>query len=238
MASPALPSAALLRTARSELARIERAMIRIQQRRSALLGQLAQLDEEAEGYNRRKRLLEELAYVEHAVPTPATVSPAGRPARGAIKGRELRRVAGQLLWSTQREREIHYREWFEFVLEAGYAVGGKDPLASFLTNIRDSPAVRRGSAQGRYRLDPESLETIAQQIAETQAELADVERSIARTDASTEQRTVDALHGHRGELTQSLRGLDGKMAELRHIFGSDAPVADLERRRDEALRAA
>jgi septal ring factor EnvC (AmiA/AmiB activator) len=238
MASPALPSAALLRTARSELARIERAVTRIQQRRAALLGQLAELDDEAEGYARRRRLLEELAYVEHAVPTPAPGAPAQRPAKGAIKGRELRRVAGQLLWSAQRDREIHYREWFERVIAAGYAVGGKDPVASFLTNIRDSPAVRRGSAQGRYRLDPNSLEAIAQQIAETQAELADVEQSIERTDASTEQRTIDALRGHRDELKQSLRGLEAKMRELRYIFGSEAPRPDLELSRDEALRAA
>jgi septal ring factor EnvC (AmiA/AmiB activator) len=235
MASPALPSAALRRTARSELARIDRAMTRIQQRRAALLGQLAELDEEVEIYDQRKRLLEELAYVEHAVPTPAQ---ALRPAKGAIKGRQLRRVAGQLLWSAQGDREIHYREWFERVIAAGYAVGGKDPVASFLTNIRDSPAVRRGSVPGRYRLDPDSLETIAQQIAETQAELADVEKSIERTDASTEQRLTGALHEHRDELKQSLRGLEAKMAELHYIFAGSAPDSDGELDTNGALRAA
>ena len=238
MASPALPSAALRRTARSELSRIERAMTRIEQRRAALLGQLAELDDEAEVYARRKRLLEELAYVEHAVPTPATAARARRPAKGAIKGRELRRVAGHLLWSAQRDREIHYREWFERVIAAGYAVGGKDPVASFLTNIRDSPAVRRGSVPGRYRLDPESLDTIAQQIAETQAELADVEKSIERTDASTEQRLIGALHAHRDDLKQSLRGLEAKMTELRYIFAGSEPGSGAELDSDGALRAA
>ena len=77
---------------------------------------------------------------------------AGTPRR-AIKGAELRRVAGQLLWTAQRERGIHYREWFERVIAEGYAIGGKDPVASFLTNIRDSPAVIRGSTQGHYMLD-------------------------------------------------------------------------------------
>jgi hypothetical protein len=211
---------------------------RIQQRRAALLGQLAELDEQAEEYARRKRLLEELAYVEHAAPTLATGAPAQRPAKGAIKGRKLRRVAGHLLWSEQRDVEIHYREWFERVIAAGYAVGGKDPVASFLTNIRDSPAVRRGSAQGRYRLDPDSLEAIAQQIAETQAELADIERSIERTDTTPDRRAIDALRGHRDELKQTLKGLEAKMSELRYIFGSEAPRSDVELRRDETLRAA
>jgi hypothetical protein len=213
-------------------------MTRIEQRRAALLGQLAELDDEAEGYARRKRLLEELAYVEHAAPTPVPGAPTQPPARGAIKGRELRRVAGRLLWSAQRDREIHYREWFERVIAAGYAVGGKDPVASFLTNVRDSPAVRRGSAQGSYRLDPDSLEAVAQQIAETQAELVDVERSIERANASEGRRAADALEGHRDDLKQGLRGLDAKMAELRYIFDSEAPRSDVELRRDEALRAA
>jgi hypothetical protein len=212
-------------------------MARVEQRRAALLGQLAELDDEAEGYARRKRLLEELAYVENAVPTPATVPPAQRPANGAIKGRELRRVAGRLLWSAQRDREIHYREWFERVIAAGYAVGGKDPVASFLTNMRDSPAVRRGSAQGRYLLDPDSLEAVAQQIAETQAELADVQQSIERADTGAEQRTIDALEQHRDDLKQRLRGLEAKMTELRYIFDSEAPRSDLELE-GEALRAA
>jgi vacuolar-type H+-ATPase subunit I/STV1 len=228
----------MLRTARTELARIERAVARVEQRRAALLGQLAELDDEAEEYARRRRLLEELAYVEHALPTPAAATPAQRPASGSIKGRQLRRVAGRLLWSAQRDREIHYREWFERVIAAGYAVGGKDPVASFLTNIRDSPAVRRGSAQGRYRLDPDSLDSLSQQIAETQAELADVERSIACADADAEQRVTDALHGHRDELKQRLRGLQAKLTELRYIFGSEAPRSDLELRAEEALRAA
>jgi hypothetical protein len=213
-------------------------MTRIEQRRAALLGQMAELDDEAAIYARRKRLLEELAYVEHAVPTTATVAQARQPAVGAIKGRELRRVAGRLLWNAQRDREVPYREWFERVIAAGYAVGGKDPVASFLTNIRDSPAVQRGSLPGRYRLDPDSLEMTAQQIAETQAELADVEDSIERTDANTEQRLIGALHAHRDELKQSLKGLEAKMAELHYIFDADAAVSGGELDTDGALRAA
>lgn len=178
------------------------------------------------------------AYVEHAVPTTATAVQARQPAKGAIKGRELRRVAGRLLWDAQRDREIHYREWFERVIAAGYAVGGKDPVASFLTNIRDSPAVQRGSLPGRYRLDPNSLEMIAQQIAETQAELADVENSIERTDANTEQRLIGALHAHRDELKQSLKGLEAKMTELRYVFAVNATGSDGELDTDGALRAA
>jgi DNA repair exonuclease SbcCD ATPase subunit len=239
MATPASPSAALVRTARSEIERIDRAIATIEQRRAALLGQLAGLDAEAEGYARRRSLLEELVYVERAVPTSAIATPEARTPRRAIKGAELRRVAGRLLWATQRGGEIHYREWFERVIAEGYAIGGKDPVASFLTNIRDSPAVIRGSTQGHYRLDQGALDGVARQIEETQAELADVEQSIERAYASAaEQRTIESLREHRDSLRQALKRLQGKMRELKYVFDEKPADSGVNAGEVETLRAA
>jgi hypothetical protein len=210
-------------------------MATIEQRRAAVLGQLADLDAEAEGYARRRSLLEELVCVEQAAPAPVTAATAARTPRRAIKGAELRRVAGQLLWTAQRGREIHYREWFERVIAEGYAIGGKDPVASFLTNIRDSPAVVRGSTQGYYRLDQHALDRIARQIDEAQAELADIEQSIERAYASTaEQRSIEGLREHRGHLEQTLKRLRGKMFELHYVFDDQPTDADMV----ETLQAA
>lgn len=239
MAVPASPSAALIRTARSEIERIDRTMVTLEQRRAALLGQLAELDAEVEGYLHRRRLLEELMYVEQATPTTMAITTAERMPRRAIKGAELRRVAGQLLWAAQREREIHYREWFERVIAEGYAIGGKDPVASFLTNIRDSPAVVRGSTQGHYRLDPAALDDTAQQIDETQAEFADLEQSIERAYASTaEQSSIESLREHRDHLKQTLKRLQGKMRELHYIFDDKPADPDINAQVAETLKAA
>ncbi|HEY3865030.1 MAG TPA: hypothetical protein VGL54_02960 [Solirubrobacteraceae bacterium] len=239
MATSASPSAALVRTARSEIERIDRATVTIEQRRAALLGQLAELDAEAEGYARRRSLLEELVYVERAVPTSAIATSDARTPMRAIKGAELRRVAGQLLWTTQRGREIHYREWFERVIAEGYAIGGKDPVASFLTNIRDSPAVIRGSTQGHYMLDPGSLDRITQRIDETQAEFADIEQSIERAYASAaEPRSIDGLREHRDDLKQTLKRLQGKMRELQYVFDEKPADSGVNADVAETLRAA
>ena len=239
MAIPSSPSVALVRTARSEIERIDRTVVTIEQRRAALLAQLAELDAEAEGYARRRSLLEELVYVEQAVPTPATAATGARVPRRVVKGAELRRVAGQLLWAAQREREIHYREWFERVIAEGYAIGGKDPVASFLTNIRDSPAVVRGSTQGHYRLDPAVFDGIAQKLGETQAELADVEQSIERAYASAaEQSSIESLRGHRDRLRQILKRLQGQMGELHYIFDEEPADTAVNVDIAEALRAA
>jgi chromosome segregation ATPase len=216
MAQPGPPSAALVRTARSEIERIDRSVATLEQRRAALQSQLAELDAETKSYMRRRRLLEELVDLE--TPHSGGASPKGPAARRLVKGSELRQIAGRLLWAAQEDREIHYREWFERVIAAGYAVGGKDPVASFLTNVRDSPAVVRGSAQGRYRLDAGAVARVGQEIAEVEAELADVEQSISRSYRVNDETPVAAMREHRDGLSQRLKRLEATRAELRGVF--------------------
>jgi hypothetical protein len=213
----------MVRTARNEIERIERALAVTEQRRGALLAELADLEAEAEGYARRRRLLAELAQVEQARPSAETGVARPQAATRAVKGRELRRAAGRLLWGWERTGEVHYREWFERVLAEGYATGGKDPAASFLTNIRDSPAVVRGSAQGFYRLDPSSIDRVGQAIGEARAELTDVQQSIERAyDGESQSGTVESLRTHRDRLKQQLKRLEADMQELRYVFGEDS----------------
>lgn len=239
MATSYSPSAAMVRTARNEIDRIERALAVTEQRRSALLAQLADLEAEAEGYVRRRQLLAELAQVEQATPTVETSVATQAVATRAVKGRELRRTAGRLLWAWEQTGQIHYREWFERVLAEGYVTGGKDPAASFLTNIRDSPAVVRGSAQGFYRLDPSSTERVGQAIGEARAELADVQQSIDRAYGGEGQvGSVESFRTHRDRLKQQLKRLETDMQELRYVFGEDPAEQGSEPAVGPALRAA
>lgn len=71
-----------------------------------------------------------------------------------LRGQRLREVAIEIL---RRELSagdsIHYREWFRLVRAAGHRVAGKDPVASFLTQVSRSDAVEPvGARSGRYRL--------------------------------------------------------------------------------------
>ena len=73
---------------------------------------------------------------------------------GELRGRKLQEIAVELL---RQKREagstIHYKEWFELLVEAGLQVAGRDPLASFLTQIARSPAVESVRPRsGLYRL--------------------------------------------------------------------------------------
>jgi hypothetical protein len=72
-----------------------------------------------------------------------------------LRGARVREVALQILEQRDDEAEgVHYREWFEWLREAGYIVLGRDPLATFLAQIGRSPEIERvgGARSGRYRV--------------------------------------------------------------------------------------
>lgn len=72
----------------------------------------------------------------------------------ALRGRRLREIAVQLLRDHKGVgAEIHYTEWFELLRRSGLRVGGKAPIATFLTQIRQAPEVESTRPRsGRYRL--------------------------------------------------------------------------------------
>lgn len=73
---------------------------------------------------------------------------------GELRGQKLQETAVELL----RHRRgigavVHYREWFDLVLETGVRVAGRDPLATFLTQIGRAPGVESVRPRsGLYRL--------------------------------------------------------------------------------------
>jgi hypothetical protein len=73
---------------------------------------------------------------------------------GELRGQKLQEIAVELL---RRKRgagvAVHYREWFELLVEAGLHVAGKDPLGTFLTQVARAPAVESVRPRsGLYRL--------------------------------------------------------------------------------------
>jgi hypothetical protein len=222
---PERPSSALHKAATHEETRISRTLATLDQRRAALRAQLADLDREAQELTRRQALLDELLATDtgarRASPRPAA---AAGPSRGAIRGRETRRVAARLLWTTEGAgAPVHYRELYERVLAAGYAVTGQDPLASFLTNLRDSPAIVSTDRPGYYQLDHGQRDRTAHEISETQAELAATVEALSKARRRPADATnVDPLRACRDELLQRLRRLEADARELDAIFAVDA----------------
>jgi hypothetical protein len=71
-----------------------------------------------------------------------------------LRGERLREVALEVLRRQSSPGEpIHYRVWFEALAESGYRVSGKDPLATFLTQVSRIDRVEKvGRRSGLYRL--------------------------------------------------------------------------------------
>jgi hypothetical protein len=71
-----------------------------------------------------------------------------------LRGQRLREVAIQVLKRRRGEgATVHYREWFELLVADGHRVAGKDPVATFLTQLSRAPEVEPiGRRTGMYRL--------------------------------------------------------------------------------------
>jgi hypothetical protein len=71
-----------------------------------------------------------------------------------LRGERIREVALQVLQTLSASGDaVHYRIWFDALVESGYRILGRDPLASFLTQITRIEKVERvGRRSGLYRL--------------------------------------------------------------------------------------
>jgi hypothetical protein len=71
-----------------------------------------------------------------------------------LGGQRLEGVAIRLLKSQPGPlADIHYRDWFKLLNDAGFRVSGQNPLGTFLAQLNRSDAIERvGHRTGRYRL--------------------------------------------------------------------------------------
>ncbi len=104
------------------------------------------VDEELEEAMRMLRSIEEMLGIAPQLSIEAF--------SGELRGRRLREIAIQILRQRRDPGEIvHYREWYALVTGAGVRVAGKDPLATFLTQLSQAPEVESVRPRsGLYRL--------------------------------------------------------------------------------------
>jgi hypothetical protein len=71
-----------------------------------------------------------------------------------LRGERLREVALEVLQRLSASGDpVHYRIWFEALVQSGFRVSGRDPLATFLTQITRIDKVESvGRRSGLYRL--------------------------------------------------------------------------------------
>jgi hypothetical protein len=212
------PSARLVRAAAAERADLARHRERLLAERDRLRATLEGVEASLRELDERDALLDRLAGPAVA---PAS-APAPAPAGGMpLRGPAIRRVAIEVLRARpDRPQALHYRDWFEALRAAGYAVAGKDPLAVFLTQLSRSPAVRRGTQSGVYELDPTAPRRLRERLDALHAEL----RGLTAAPSATADLT--AIRARRAALTAEITRVEKALEEAETVLGAAAePVA-------------
>lgn len=228
------PSSRLLRAALAERADVVRHRDRLIRERTRLLGELRGIDEALAAVDRRLEVLTELS----GEPTRAAAPEAARETapqdggsdsenRTVLRGPAIREAAVRVLIAQAGPIEaMHYRQWYELLLEAGFRVAGKDPLAVFLTQLSRSPLVRKASAPGVYEVDRQAPLRIRQRLDRLQAELREVTAGASGQLATASPIELGAVRARRHELdlaiSQQERALEEAHRVLRGVPGEVA----------------
>jgi chaperonin cofactor prefoldin len=216
---PPTPSARLVRAAAAERADLGRHRDRLLAARDRLRAELDDVEASLRELDERDALLDRLAgpVAERPVAHPA-IGPAGAT---PLRGPAIRRVAVEVLRARpDRPQALHYRDWFEALRAAGYAVAGKDPLAVFLTQLSRSPVVRRGTQSGVYELDPAAPRRLRDRLEALHAELRGL------TAAPSPTADLTAIRARRAALTTEITRVEKALEEAESVLGAAAgPVA-------------
>lgn len=210
--------------ATAERERVERELFRLSARENELATELAALQAARAELEHHRDVLNQLAHGQDATSSPGRASrrlralPDAEPALAngttVLRGARIRETAVRVLAdNSHAEAPVHYRDWFELLTAQGFMPAGKDPLASFLTQVNRSPLVQRTTTSGMYVLDLEFPRLARERLARLAAELAEVQRP-------SSELTVEQLAVARERRTQLT-----------------AEIQDTERQLEEALRS-
>jgi hypothetical protein len=140
--------------------------------------------------------------------------------RTVLRGPDIRREAVRVMLSHPgRPEALHYRDWYELLQEAGFAAGGKDPLATFLTQLSRSPAVRKSTQAGVYELDRDAVRRLRRRQDEVQEELRELTAAQARGAEAA------AVRARRTELNTELGRVEKALEEVESLFAHELAAA-------------
>ena len=214
------PSRRLQAAAAAERTRLERDLERLRMRERELMSQLASVQDSKEELEHQLQVLNRLT---HNVEPGRTSGKADRRLRAVpeeglsggteatvLRGAAIREAAVRVLAAhAALGSPVHYRDWFELLLTQGLVPAGKDPLATFLTQIGRSPLVKRSTASGIYSLDLEFPERARQELARLNAQL----HHAPDISSGSTVEEIAAARERRATLTAQIHELERRLEE-------------------------
>lgn len=140
------------------------------------------------------------------------------PAGTVLRGARIREVAVRVLASTiGPDTPVHYRDWFQLLTSRGFTPTGKDPLATFLTQIGRSPLVQRSTSSGMYLLDLAFPDRARDRLAQLSAEMSEGQQLAA--DATVQD--IAAARERRDRLTTEMHEIERQLEEAERSLGGE-----------------
>lgn len=214
------PSKRLRAAAAAELAKVDRAIAKVDDRERGVQAQLAALQATRDDLNREGEALAHFAAGETA--TAAEPQPRTGPAVKALQGAKIRETAVRVLAARPDDAAgIHYRDWYRLLQGEGFEVVGADPLASFLTQISRSPVVQRSTQAGFYSLDF----GFVRRAHERHAALGEQASAEPALPSSASVQEIVAARERRQEVAAEMRKLSRQLEEALRSLGRREVVA-------------
>lgn len=221
------PSRRLRAAATAERERIERELRRLGARERALTAELASVQAARAELEHQRHVLNRFAREGEAPtghgraarpepePTEADPAPNGTT---TLRGARIRETAVRVLAANyQPDAPVHYRDWFELMTAQGFMPAGKDPLATFLTQLGRSPLVQRTTTSGMYVLDLEFPHRARERLARLAAEFSETQE--LAPNATVEE--IAATRERRTQLTAEMHETERQLEEALRALGQD-----------------
>lgn len=228
-AEPWTPSRRMQSAAAAERERVERELLRLSKREDSLANELNAIREARSALQDELLVLQRLSRdlpageiraaddERHPLRIVPDASQAVEGREVVLRGAQIREAAVRALASSATSQAVHYRTWFELLRNEGFVPAGKDPLATFLTQIGRSPVVQRSTAPGMYSLDLRAPERERVHLAQLRAKLGD----IRETPLGATVDEIGRIREGRARLNTEIASAERTLAEALRSLGDE-----------------